>query len=213
MSAPDRAAPDSLDPAIGLLEFDSVALGLLTGDAMVKSAPVGSIYAGTVHPGRYLVLVSGDTASVETALEAGRSVAGDGVIDSVFLPNIHPDVTAAIVATSETATSDGEAVGLLETSTVATVIDAADAGVKAASVEIATVRLADGLGGKGYLLFGGVLAEVEAAMDSATARAEPTGALLHAIVIPQLATEMRHNLATDLRFNARIAMHPRERGT
>ena len=200
-----------MDPAVGIIELDSIAQGVVTGDAMVKAAPVGSIYAGTVHPGRYLVLVSGDTASVEVALEVGRDVGGTAVLDSIFLPDIHPDVTAAIVATDETATADGEAVGVLESATIATVIEAADAGVKAAPITVASVRLADGLGGKGYLVFGGVLAEVEAAMEAAVARAEPTGALRHAVVVPQLAAEMRHNLATDLRFNMRLTARPAER--
>jgi microcompartment protein CcmL/EutN len=200
-----------MDPAVGIVELDSIARGVLTGDAMVKASPVGSIYAGTVHPGRYLVLVSGDTASVDVALDVGRDVGGDAVLDSIFLPDIHPDVAAAIVATEETAQARGEAVGVLETATVATVIEAADAGVKAAPITLASVRLADGLGGKGYLVFGGVLAEVEAAMEAAVARAEPTGALRHAVVVPQLAAEMRHNLATDLRFTARLAARPAER--
>ena len=93
-----------MDPAVGIIELDSIAQGVVTGDAMVKAAPVGSIYAGTVHPGRYLVLVSGDTASVEVALEVGRDVGGTAVLDSIFLPDIHPDVTAAIVATDAVST-------------------------------------------------------------------------------------------------------------
>ena len=204
-------AASGLDPAVGLLDLDSVAVGVLTGDAMVKAAPLGSIYAGTVHPGRYLILVSGDTASVEIALEVGRGTAGPSVLDSVLLPDIHPDVTAAIVTDSQHATADGEAVAVIETSTVATVIDAADAGVKAASVTIATICLADGLGGKGYVIFGGGLAEVEAAMERATERTEPTGALVNAVVVPQLAAEMRDNLARDLRFNSRVTMRAQER--
>jgi len=200
-----------MDPAVGIIELDSIAQGILTGDAMVKGSPVGSIYAGTVHPGRYLVLVSGDTASVDVAMEIGRDIGGEAVIDSIFLPDIHPDVTTAIVAADETAVAGGEAVGVIETDTVATVIEAADAGVKAAPVTLAGVRLADGLGGKGYLVFGGVLAEVEAAMEAAVARAEPTGSLHRSVIVPQLAAEMRHNLATDLRFNARLAARPAER--
>ena len=50
-----------LHPAIGLLEFESVAAGIVAGDAMAKASPVAALYAGTVHPGRYLVLVGGDT--------------------------------------------------------------------------------------------------------------------------------------------------------
>ena len=58
-------------PAVALMEFSSVAAGIVAGDAIVKASPVGSIYAGTVQPGKYLVLVGGDTASVEEALPSG----------------------------------------------------------------------------------------------------------------------------------------------
>jgi len=50
-----------MEPAVGLLEFSSIARGIEAGDAMVKSAPLEVIRAGTVHPGKYLVLVGGLT--------------------------------------------------------------------------------------------------------------------------------------------------------
>ena len=91
--------------------------------------------------------------------------------------------------------------------TVASVIEAADAGVKAASVSLPAVRLADGLGGKGYAVFTGPVAEVEAALQAAVERATPTGQLIRYVVIPQIHAEMRENLAADLRFNQRLAQH------
>ena len=45
----------------------------------------GSIYVGTVHPGKYLVLVGGEVADVEEALDAGREIGaqeGSGVAAS-----------------------------------------------------------------------------------------------------------------------------------
>lgn len=192
------------DPAIALLEFDSISVGIVAGDAMVKTSPIGSIYAGTVHPGNYLVLVTGDTASVEIALSTGTEVAGTRLLDAVFLPDIHPDVSAAIVSGSDTAGLSEEALGIVETATVAAVIDAADAGVKAADVIVSSVRLADGLGGKGYVLFSGVVAEVEAAVEAATTRTEPHGTLVRADVIAQLHDEMAENLSAELRFMHRV---------
>lgn len=185
------------DPAIGLLEFDSIANGIRAGDAMVKAAPVGSIHAGTVHPGKYIVLVGGDTASVEEALEAGR----DGVARELFLPDVHPAVPEAMVAGGH-AGLEAEALGVVETTTVAAAIAAADAGVKAARVGLAALRLADGLGGKGYVLFTGSVAEVEAAMDAAAAAAGE--ALVATALLPQLHEEMVENLAADLRFLKRV---------
>ncbi len=192
------------DPAIALLEFDSISAGIVAGDAMVKSSPIGAIYAGTVHPGKYLVLVSGDTASVEVALATGSETGGSSVSDTVFLPDIHPDVTAAIVGGAAGASLAEEALGIVETSTVAAVIDAADAGVKTADVTVSSVRLADGLGGKGYVLFSGQVAEVEAAVEAAVERTRPHGTLIRSDLIAQLHEEMAENLGAELRFLKRM---------
>ncbi len=106
-----------------------------------------------------------------------------------------------------------DALGIVETATVATILDAADAGVKAANVELAGIRLADGLGGKGYCLFSGVVAEVEAAVEAAVDRAAPSGELLHDRIIPQLHESMRQNLQSDLRFRRRVVLRAAERVT
>jgi microcompartment protein CcmL/EutN len=191
----------ALEPALGLVELDSIAAGIETGDAMAKKAPIDVIRAGTVHPGKYLVLVGGKVADVEEALEAGREVGAAAVRGVVFLPHVHPDVVAALRgARPEPA---GEALGIIETATVAPTIEAADAGVKAARVRLLEVRLADDLGGKGYLLFDGPVAEVEAAVEAGVGRIAGTPGLVSR-VIARLHGEMAENLAADGRFSARV---------
>ncbi len=192
------------DPALALLELASISLGIVTGDAMVKSAPLAGIYAGTIHPGKYVVMVTGDTASVEVAIDAGRDVAGDGITDLVFLPDAHPSIGPAISGEDRATALGDEALGIVETSTVTAVVDASDAGAKASEVSIASIRLADGLGGKGYVLFSGPIAEVEAAVDAAVARAAEHGGLIRADIIARLHDEMAQNLVRDLRFLHRI---------
>lgn len=192
-------------PALAIIELSSISAGILTGDAMVKAAPVGSIYAGTVHPGKYLVLVSGDTASVEEAVRVGRDVGGGAILDMIFLPDVHPEVVGAVSAGSPQALVGEEALGVVETTSVAAAVDAADAGVKAADVGLASIRLADGLGGKGYVLFSGVVAEVEAALEAAVARAESHGELLRSDLIAQLHVEMADNLRGELHFLERVS--------
>jgi microcompartment protein CcmL/EutN len=200
----------SVQPAIALLEFDSIAKGIEAGDAMVKRAPLDVIRAGTVHPGKYLVLVGGLTADVEEALEAGREAANGSLVDVVFLPDVHPDVVASVGGARRE--DGGEALGIIETRTVAAVIDAADAGVKGADVTVRELRLADDLGGKGYVLFGGPLAEVEAAVEYGVARIAGAGQEVAHVVISQLHGEMRENLAADARFGERIRGAEKERG-
>ena len=189
------------DPAIGLLEFESIVAGIVAGDAMAKSSPVASLYAGTVNPGHYLVLVGGDTAAVQIALESGGR---DTVVDSLFLADAHPAVIAAITTTDPAGTVIGDAVGIVETSTTAATIIAADAGVKAAGVSLLALRLADDLGGKAYCLFGGTVADVEAAVEGAVDRIQSGGQLVRSAVISQLHDDMRANLDAELRFNHRL---------
>ena len=201
----------AMDPAIAMIEFSSIAIGIIAGDAMIKASPLGSIYADTVHPGKYLVLVSGDTASVDEAFTVGMDTGGGAVLDSIFLPDIHPAVTGAIATDYDAAWLDGDALGIVETGHVATVIQAADAGVKAAFVEVSAVRMADGLGGKGYVLFSGDVAEVEAAVEAAEQWSTQSGHVLQVHVIAQLHDEMAFNLKSDLRFRSRLALRPVER--
>lgn len=190
-----------MQPAVALLELGSIAAGIEAGDAMAKRAPIDVIHAGTVHPGKYLVLVGGAVADVEEALAAGCAVGADEVLDAVLLPNVHPDVIAAI--RGRRARGTGEALGIVETPTVASIIDAADAGLKGARVRLLELRLADGLGGKGYLLFDGTVSDVEAAVESATARIARTPRTTHR-VIARLHAEMRENLEAAARFGDRV---------
>lgn len=190
-----------MEPAVGLLEISSIARGIEAGDAMIKRAPLQVIRAGTVHPGKYLVLVGGLTADVEEAMEAGREVAGAALVADVFLPDVHPDVVASLAG--ERRSDDGEALGVVETLSVAATVEAADAGVKGARVTIRDLRLADDLGGKGYVLFGGEVAEVEAAVGHGVGRLAASGQVVTDAVIPRLHDGMRENLAADPRFGER----------
>lgn len=190
-------------PALGLIEFDSIAVGVASGDAMVKASPIDAIHAGTVHPGKYLVLVTGDTASVEEAMDVGSSAGAGSILDSVLLPDAHPDVPRAITG-PDSAEFTGEGLVILECATVASLVDAADAAAKAAAVDLIAVRVADGLGGKAYALVSGPVAEVEAAADAAVQRAIDAGGSLTTRVIASLHEEMAENLRADLRFMRRV---------
>lgn len=186
-------------------EFDSIARGILCADQIAKGAPVASLLTGTTHPGKYVVLVAGDTASVDVAREI---VTDTGVtpVDSRFMPDIARQVADAVTSGEPpTVEATGEALGVIETSSVSSGIDAADAAVKAASVTLAGIRLADGIGGKAYLVVEGVVGEVEAAVEAAVDRAHPM--LIASVVIPQLAPDLRTDLGASSRFRDRVRQH------
>jgi microcompartment protein CcmL/EutN len=191
-----------MEPAIALLEFDSVAVGLSAGDAMVKRAPVEVAYAGTVHPGKYLVLVGGDVASVEEAYTAGLAAGAGALVDRVFLPAVHPEVVR--ILRGMRGRINGHALGIVETRTAASTIGAADRGRKGAEVELVEIRLADRLGGKAYCVFSGEVADVEAAVELAVSGLDDPGALVAQVVIPECHAEMRANLEAATEFSTRL---------
>jgi microcompartment protein CcmL/EutN len=191
-----------IEPALALIDFSSIAVGIEAADAMVKRAQIDTIRAGTVQPGRYLVLIGGTVADVQESLAAGRELGGSTVLDHVFLPQVHPEVVEAISGVRVPDVND--AVGVVETSTVASVIRAADAGIKGAQVRLVEIRLADGLGGKGIVLYAGLVADVEAAVDIGVGALERPEQLVRQVVIPQLHPEMWQNIADATRFGARV---------
>ena len=152
-------------------------------------------------PGKYLVLAGGEVGHVEEARTAGRERGKQALIGEIFLPEVHHGVVEAITGTRSP--SFGEALGVVETRTVAAVIGAADAGIKAAAVEILQICLADGLGGKGYVLFSGEVHDVQAAVDRGIASLTSADLLVARVVIPKIHGEMLDNLLTDAEFIAR----------
>jgi microcompartment protein CcmL/EutN len=186
------------DPALSLIEFSSIAVGIQAADAMVKRAPLEVIQAGTVQPGRYLVMIGGLTADVEESLAAGRQVGGAAILDIVYLPQVHRELVRALQGGRVAKPRD--ALGVVETTSVAAAIQAADAGIKAAEVRLVEVRLADGLGGKGIVLFSGLVADVEIAVERGVAALDRPDQLVRQVVIPQLHDELWANLSQTTRF-------------
>ena len=178
--------------ALGLLELDSIATGIRVGDAMVKRAPVEEIVTGTVHPGKYLVMVEGDVASVEEAMAAGRELGFASLLDEIFLPDPHPHIYGAFRGRQRPNT--GEALGVVELRTVAALLGAADRGLKGAQVTLRELRVADDLGGKSYCLFQGALHDVEEAVELAVNGLRSPDLLAGQVVIPQIHDEMHENL-------------------
>src|SRR5688572_18252010 len=95
-----------IEPALALLEFSSIAAGILAADAMVKRASLAVVHAGTVQPGRFLVLLGGEVAEVEESFKAGRETIPDALSDHIFLPNVHPDVVRALSGSRSLKTDD-----------------------------------------------------------------------------------------------------------
>lgn len=176
------ALPDG--PSLALIEIASIARGHRVADAMVKRAPVTLLRCEPVSPGKLLVLVAGEVAAVDEAFREGLQVAGPAALDKLFLALAHEQLPGAVRGEARAGdASTVDAVGLVETTTVASTILAADAAAKAARVRVIEMQLARGIGGKAYFALTGALEDVEAAVEAAVGAIE-AAALVATEVIP-----------------------------
>jgi len=178
--------------AIGLVEFTSIAQGIECADIMVKTAEVNILVAKTTCPGKYIVLVSGDVSSVQQSVNAGRELGADTVVDYFVIPNVHPSILPAISGT--TSIREIKALGIIETYSVASLIEAADSAVKAGDVEPLLLHLAFGIGGKSYTILTGEVASVKAAVEEGSGLASEKGLLIRQVVIPRPAKQLIESL-------------------
>ncbi len=168
--------------AIGMIELRSIARGMNTTDVMLKQANVELLRAHVVCPGKYVILIAGAISQVRSAIEAGKEVHPEVVVDTFILPNVHPSVFPALTATTEV--EHVRAVGVIETYTLAASIMAADIAVKAATVDLIEIRLPFALGGKAFVVFTGEVSSVRSGVNSAVEYLKDEGVIDSFVVIP-----------------------------
>ena len=166
--------------AIGMVELTSIARGIETCDYMVKAAQVDLLRSSTVCPGKYMIIVGGETGDVRAAMAEGIKRGGELVVDTLMLPNVHEQLTPAISMTNQVDVRG--AVGVLEFYSIASAIIAADVAAKAANITLIEVRTGYAIGGKGFVTLTGDVGAVRAAVEAARKDAE---LLVETTVIPR----------------------------
>lgn len=153
-------------PAIAVLEFRDIAVGMVATDALLKRSPIAFVKCGTISRGRFLTLIGGTTAAVEEAVSEGLAHGGESVLDHVLLADVHPQLYEGILG-QRRAVGPGS-IAVIETGTVSANVRAAELALKGTPVDLIEIRLADaGLSGKGLSIFQGELHDVEAAVEIA----------------------------------------------
>lgn len=169
--------------SIGLIELSSIAAGFAVADTMLKAGNVRLVLSRSICSGKYMVLIGGETAAVQSAVAAGAEAASGCLIDQFVIPNVHADVLTALGRSTPVDPGSAQALGILESFNVATLIEAADAAAKAANVTLLEVRLAMALGGKAFCTMTGDVGSVQSAVAAGRRVISAAGVLVNAVVI------------------------------
>ncbi|MCS7232493.1 MAG: BMC domain-containing protein [Synergistetes bacterium] len=184
--------------ALGILESISIAKGIEAADAMVKVAPVKLYVAKTICPGKFLVMVGGDVAAVNSSVDRGVDVVREYKADAVVISGVHEEVLRALEGMTEIAAPKDFkthwALGVIETFTVTACIYAADAAVKTGNIHLLEIRPAIGIGGKSFVTMIGDVSAVEAAINAGRDRIAGEGMILTFSIIPYISEYVLVNL-------------------
>ena len=192
-----------MSDALGMLETVGLTGIVEGGDAMSKAAHVELLGWDKVGAGLVTVFCRGDVAAVKSAVDAGAQAASKvGEVTSVnVIARPHDELWGVLGLPSTPSEGDEggtdirmeiRALGVVETRGATGVIEASDAMVKSADVEVVKVQEIGG----GYIsvLVTGDVGSVNAAVSSGAEAAERVGELVNRHVIP------RPSAAAVLRF-------------
>ena len=167
--------------AIGIIECKTISKGYQLSDAILDLVSVEIIMAQPICPGKFVLILAGGVAEIENAVSFAKQEFGPFVIDSTVLGRIEEEVYLSLIGATEPQQRD--AIGMVETFSIAAVIQAADTAVKTSGVEIVELRIARGMGGKCYVLFTGSVSNVEDAVKNSSVQAAEEGMLVDTAVI------------------------------
>jgi len=167
--------------AIGIIETSSIAKGFQIADTVLKTANVEILVNRTICPGKYMVLIGGDVDAVTSSVEASVRVRAHPVVDHLVIANVHPAGFPAISGVAHL--PELQALGVIESFSVASIIEAADAAVKATPIQLVCIHLAMAIGGKGWVSLTGDVASVEEAVEIAAGVLSRKGLLVEKVVI------------------------------
>lgn len=170
-------------PCIGLLEFATIPRGIEAADALLWEAAVQLCFSAPVQPGKYVMLFSGGVEDVRSAIRRGEEIGGHDVIDRLLIPQVHDQVVNGIARRDGYIEGKLDAVGIIETTTVAAAVSAADRALKEATVDLFDLRIANGLGGKSFFCITGEISDVRSAIAAAARVASEAGRLSRDVVI------------------------------
>lgn len=174
--------------SIGLLEFKSIAKGIEAADTMLKAANVELVLSTPICPGKYITIIGGEVGAVKNAVSAGKGIAGTFLLDEFVIPNVNQEVFPALTGTNPI--DHVTSLGIIETMSATASIIAGDTAVKAANVSLIEIRLARGLGGKGFTIFTGEVSSVKSAVKSCEEKLKDSGSLISAVVIASPTKEI-----------------------
>lgn len=179
-----------MSSAIGVVELRSISKGYETADRMLKISPIEVHHLKPICPGKFLIIMSGDTADVLEAMDTAKAEAQEYRISDFVLNGVHPDIIGGLKKRYSPQSVD--AVGIVETSTVSSGIFALNEALKQCDIYVKRMNLGMAIGGKFFAVFTGSVSDVEQGMKVFISAMDPKR-MIHHTVLRSPADEIKQH--------------------
>jgi len=163
--------------AIGIIELSSLFKGFEVQDAVLKTSKVEKLVARTICSGKYIIVVRGEIADIETCIETAKERGGFAIVNALMIHNVDSKVFPAIAGTTSLDSPEVSGLSIIETFSAAAAIKAADFAVKEAEVTLLRIHIAMAIGGKGLIVMTGNIEALKAAVQPAVEFLKDDGTL------------------------------------
>jgi microcompartment protein CcmL/EutN len=115
-------------------------------------------------------------------------------VDQLVIPQVHEQIVPMLKRKGGRINGTLDAIGVVETTTVAATIASADIALKTATVDLIDVRVANGLGGKSFFTLTGEVSDVRSSVAAGARSAQERGLLAREVVIASPHPELVRHL-------------------
>jgi PduT-like ethanolamine utilization protein len=181
-----------MSKSIGAIEFRNIAKGLEVSNEIVKKAYVDILYLKSICPGKFIIIISGDTGEVNTAVDYGISMSEGFMVDSFVINAVHESIIDGL-KNKYKHTEDISSIGIMETNKVCAGLKALDKTLKSSDVNLIKLQLSFAIGGKLVYIVSGSLSSINYGIDEAK-NILKVKEIVCTSVIPSVDEKIRKNL-------------------
>lgn len=149
-----------MSKSIGAIEFKSIAKGIEISNEIVKKSLVEVLYLKSICPGKFLIIISGDTSYVNEAIDYGIAKGCNYIVDSFIINVINEEIINGLKHKYKKL-KNISSIGILETNKVCSGLKALDKTLKSSDVTLIKLQLSFAIGGKLVYIVSGDLSSLE----------------------------------------------------
>lgn len=152
-----------MNKSLGLIETSSIPKGMEILDNILKKTKIELIVGRAICPGKYIIIVEGTVQSVNFALDIATEIGEKFILGNYLISKLNDKVFRALKERKKP--ENIQSLGIIETKDSVTSIVLADILCDSLDIELLKLQLANGIGGKGLLIFTGHISSVKNAIE------------------------------------------------